>query len=81
MATDYSGNGFHAQALTSQGGDLPTFSGHAVKLDAAHWQYLRIDPGFGPVLKGLDSFSVTATAKFKTVRDCNTKSCNLRQDS
>ena len=61
-ATDYSGNGFHARA---GGRVLPSFTGASVVLAAGSAQFLSINSSFGPVLRTMNSFTVTVSFKLK----------------
>ena len=64
VATDYSGNGFHA---TAAGHTRPTFTGGSVILSKAQLQHLRIDPSFGPALQTASNYSFVVSVKFNTL--------------
>jgi hypothetical protein len=55
---DYSGNGFHAAAIHG-----PSFSGTSVRLHSGSRQYLSIDKALAPVIKALDSFTVSVNVR------------------
>lgn len=64
---DYSGNGFHAKALSGQGGFPPIFTGDRVRLNSEYQQYLVINRTLGQQLKTLSSFSVTVSINIATL--------------
>lgn len=63
---DYSGNKFNA---TGHGwSSMPSFSGSSMRLRSLQGQHLSIDKALGPVIKTLDSFTVTTNIRLPQVR-------------
>ena len=68
---DYSGNKFNATGHgwpSFVGTSTPAFTGTSMRLRSLQGQYLSIDKALGPVVKTLDSFTVTTSIKLPQVR-------------
>lgn len=68
---DYSGNKFNATGHgwpSILGISTPSFTGTSMRLRSLQGQHLSIDKALGPVIKTLDSFTVTTNIRFPQVR-------------